>query len=202
MKSIRLKQTVTVPIGLLCVTGGSILINPSPNDLSMKISQLRRKNWVIISPPNLTHAATWLSWPHKEASWPGKIDSIYPPYCLFIKALAENETVHINVLNEAMKSFAIEKLQAVSANMESVEFYTHPTNDAWCRDHGPAFLINPVQRKKIIVDWDYNAWGNKYPPYDLDDVIPTLLRQHLICPFFIRALSWKAAQWISTAKER
>jgi agmatine deiminase len=24
--------------------------------------------------------ATWLSWPHKEASWPGKLDSIYPSY--------------------------------------------------------------------------------------------------------------------------
>ncbi|MFN9113285.1 MAG: agmatine deiminase family protein, partial [Bacteroidota bacterium] len=31
------------------------------------------------------HDATWLSWPHKEASWPGKIDSIYPAYSLFVK---------------------------------------------------------------------------------------------------------------------
>src|SRR5664279_10466 len=124
------------------------------------------------------HAATWLSWPHKEASWPGKIASIYTPYCLFIKALAENEPVHINVVNDEMKSFAIERLQAVSANMESVKFYTNPTNDAWCRDHGPAFLINPgAAQPKIIIDWNYNAWGNKYPPFDLDDRIPTLIAQ-------------------------
>ena len=25
------------------------------------------------------------------------------------------------------------------------------------------------------MDWGYNAWGDKYPPYDLDDVIPTLI---------------------------
>jgi agmatine deiminase len=37
------------------------------------------------------HEATWLSWPHKEASWPGKIDSIYPNYSLFVKYLAESE---------------------------------------------------------------------------------------------------------------
>jgi agmatine deiminase len=122
------------------------------------------------------HAATWLSWPHKEASWPGKIASIYAPYCLFIKALTENEFVHINVVNEEMKMFAKEKLLAISANMEKVKFFTHPTNDAWCRDHGPAFLINPdAEQKKIIIDWNYNAWGNKYPPYDLDDRIPTLI---------------------------
>jgi agmatine deiminase len=122
------------------------------------------------------HAATWLSWPHKEESWPGKIESIYRPYCLFIQALTGEEDVHINVLNDEMKHFAQEKLKAVSVNMERVKFYTHPTNDAWCRDHGPAFLINPnAAQPKIIIDWNFNAWGNKYPPFDLDDRVPTLI---------------------------
>jgi agmatine deiminase len=122
------------------------------------------------------HAATWLSWPHKKASWPGKIASIYTPYCLFIKALTENEFVHINVANDEMKTFATEKLMSISVNLDKVKFYSHPTNDAWCRDHGPAFLIKPgVQQPKIIIDWNYNAWGNKYPPFDLDDRIPTLI---------------------------
>jgi len=122
------------------------------------------------------HFATWLSWPHKEASWPGKMNSIYAPYCQFIKNLAEQEFVHINVNNEHMKAFAREKLEALSINMERVRFFTHPTNDAWCRDHGPAFLTNETAAQpKIIVDWNYNAWGNKYPPYDQDDRIPTMI---------------------------
>jgi agmatine deiminase len=122
------------------------------------------------------HAATWLSWPHKEASWPGKIQQIYPAYCFFIKELSEQEAVHINVSNEEMKSFAREKLEAASVNLDRVKFFTHPTNDAWCRDHGPAFLVNPAAAQpKIIIDWNYNAWGNKYPPYDLDDRIPSLI---------------------------
>jgi agmatine deiminase len=122
------------------------------------------------------HFATWLSWPHKQESWPGKINSIYPFYCLFIKALTENEFVHINVVNEEMKIFAQEKLEAISTNMDRLRFYTHPTNDAWCRDHGPAFLVNPnAAQPKIVIDWNYNAWGNKYPPFDLDDRIPTLI---------------------------
>ena len=59
----------------------------------------------------------------------------------------------------------------------------HPTNDAWCRDHGPAFVINTsAEQKKIIVDWGYNAWGGKYPPFDLDDNIPTLIAQHYKIP--------------------
>ena len=117
------------------------------------------------------HEATWLSWPHKEASWPGKINAIYPFYALFIKTIALGEKVCINVADEAMKNFAIAHLQKASVDLSKIEFYFHPTNDAWCRDHGPAFLINPnADVKKIIVDWNYNAWGNKYPPYELDDV--------------------------------
>jgi agmatine deiminase len=125
------------------------------------------------------HAATWLSWPHKEASWPGKIETIYPSYCQFIKELIKGEKVCINVNDEAMKNFAIDHLHQADVDFTKVEFYFHPTNDAWCRDHGPAFLINPkAEQKKIIVDWNYNAWGNKYPPFDLDDVVPTLIGKH------------------------
>jgi len=131
------------------------------------------------------HAATWLSWPHKEASWPGKIHTIYPYYCQFIKELTKGEKVCINVNDEAMKNFAVDHLQAGEVDLTRIEFFLHPTNDAWCRDHGPAFLINPnAQQKKIIVDWDYNAWGNKYPPFDLDDVVPTLIAESYRIPVY------------------
>ena len=128
------------------------------------------------------HTATWLSWPHKEASWPGKIESIYPVYAQFIKLVAEGEKVNINIVDEAMKQKAIGHLQKVNADLKNINFFFHPTNDAWCRDHGPAFLINPDEKKKIIVDWGYNAWGNKYPPFDLDDNIPTLIADHYKIP--------------------
>lgn len=131
------------------------------------------------------HEATWLSWPHKEESWPGKMNSIFPSYCAFIRHLAESEKVCINVNDEAMKKLAEKKLSAAGADLSRVQFYFHPTNDAWCRDHGPAFLTNPkADEKKIIVDWNFNAWGNKYPPFDLDDLIPTLIAKELNLPVF------------------
>lgn len=129
------------------------------------------------------HEATWLSWPHKEASWPGKINSIYPSYCEFIRILTLGEKVRINVVDEQMKNFALQHLINAKVDLKQVEFFYHPTNDAWCRDHGPAFLVNPdADIKKIIVDWGYNAWGNKYPPYDLDDVVPSLIGKHYNIP--------------------
>ncbi|MGK6350870.1 agmatine deiminase family protein [Parapedobacter sp. DT-150] len=131
------------------------------------------------------HRATWLSWPHKEASWPGKLETVFGPYCQFIKEVSAGEQVCINVADAAMEASATTHLLHAGVDLSRVTFYHHPTDDAWCRDHGPAFLINPdADTKKIIVDWGYNAWGNKYPPYEQDDVIPTLIGKALDIPVY------------------
>jgi len=131
------------------------------------------------------HVATWLSWPHKEASWPGKIETIFPRYAEFIKYLSLSEKVRINVLDEKMRDFALDYITNAGADINNVEFFFHPTNDAWCRDHGPAFVINPnAEQKKAVIDWGYNAWGGKYPPFDLDDVIPTLIAKQFNLPVY------------------
>ncbi len=131
------------------------------------------------------HSATWLSWPHNPDTWPGKIDSIYPSYALFIKTLIAGELVNINVADQAMEQSAREVLMQHNVPMDGVNFFHHPTNDAWCRDHGPAFLVQPGHHQpKVIVDWGHNAWGGKYPPYDLDDVIPTLIGKAYAIPVY------------------
>ena len=148
------------------------------------------------------HTATWLSWPHKEESWPGKIGLIYPKYCEFIKVLTEGELVRISVSDEQMKAFAVQQLTSAGVDLKRVEFFEIPTNDAWCRDHGPAFLIDPITKQKVIVDWGYNAWGNKYPPYELDDVVPTKIGAYWGYLFITRALLWKADRLILTGMAR
>jgi len=128
--------------------------------------------------------ALWLSWPHKEASWPGKLNLIYKPYCEFILQVSRHQKVCINVSDAGMQQFALSEIEKFAplvsgARLNAISFYLHPTNDAWCRDHGPAFLLNRSTNEKAIVDWGYNAWGDKYPPYDLDDVIPTRIGESL-----------------------
>lgn len=131
------------------------------------------------------HAATWLSWPHKEASWPGKISTIYPAYSEFVKLLAEGEEVHINVADQKMENIAKSHLVKAEADLSKVFFHHFPTNDAWCRDHGPAFLVNEkAAHRKALVKWNYNAWGDKYPPYDLDNEIPFQIAKYRNIPCF------------------
>lgn len=126
------------------------------------------------------HRSTWLSWIHKEASWPGKLELAYPAYLEFISKLSRHEQVNINVAGVEMEEDARRRLKDWLPVWENIVFHHFETNDAWCRDHGPAFLLHKnIPGKKAIVDWDYNAWGNKYPPFDLDDVIPTKIGKKL-----------------------
>jgi agmatine deiminase len=136
------------------------------------------------------HEATWLSWPHKEASWPGKIETIFPVYAQMVAALARSETVHINVNDAAMEAAARGHLQHVGVASEigtRIRFHHFPTNDAWCRDHGaimlkhgdPAAAAGKRLNSRLATDWNYNAWGDKYPPYDLDNLIPAKMAELL-----------------------
>jgi agmatine deiminase len=99
-----------------------------------------------------------------------------------IEALIESEQVCINVCNDAHEAEAREVLRGLP--MERISFHSIPTNEPWCRDHGPIFLTRDRDPKLAVVDWDYNAWGNKYPPFDLDEVVPTRLAQILNVPVF------------------
>jgi agmatine deiminase len=38
--------------------------------------------------------------------------------------------------------------------------------------------------KAAIVDWGFNAWGGKYPPFDDDDAVPTRIAEELKLPLF------------------
>src|SRR3984885_7954757 len=176
---------VTGHTGLFCVIAGLILTSRSQGGLLMKNSLTPKELGYHFPAEFAPHEATWLSWPHKEGSWPGKIHAIYPYYGQFIKELTSGERVCINVNDFPMKSFAENCLLEAGVDLGKIEFFFHPTDDAWCRDHGPAFLINPkAEKKKVIVDWGYNAWGGKYPPFDLDDVIPAKIGAHFNIPVY------------------
>jgi agmatine deiminase len=132
------------------------------------------------------HRGTWLSWPHKEASWPGKFGPVPGIFARMVRHLADGEEVHINVAGPAMEQEVRRLLADQGAGSGNVFFHYNPTNDAWCRDHGPIFLQRDVAgvREQAVVDWTFNAWGGKYPPYDLDDVIPARIASEYGLPVF------------------
>ena len=131
------------------------------------------------------HRGTWLSWPHKEASWPGKFEPVPAIFAEIVRALAPHEEVHLNAGDEDLEASARAALRRAEVPLASVFFHRHPTDDAWCRDHGPIFVQRPGpdgRAEQLILDWGYNAWGGKYPPFALDDAIPSRIAAELGLP--------------------
>lgn len=120
------------------------------------------------------HAGTWLTWPRPDGiSFPGRYLTVPPVYGRLIQQLTRVEDVNINVWDAEMEAWVRDLLGDIPG-LERVKFHHFPAYEPWCRDHGPIFLVRQADGKheRAIVDWDYNAWGGKYPPFDLDDVIP------------------------------
>jgi agmatine deiminase len=129
------------------------------------------------------HAATWLTWPRPDGiSFPDKYDTVPPVYAELIRNLVPYEEVHINVWDGKMEEWVRGLLEKERTPLERVFFHHFPAYEPWCRDHGPIFVVREGNR--AIVDWGYNAWGNKYPPFDLDDAIPQHVARYRNLPLF------------------
>ena len=126
------------------------------------------------------HVATWITFPHNDHSWQEeKLGQMYPEYFALIRAISQGEQVRINVNSLELKLFVESQLPAYGIDPSKIEFNVQPTNDAWCRDHGPAFLVKEGVTDRLVVDWEYNAWGGKYPPFSDDNALPLTIASRL-----------------------
>lgn len=122
-----------------------------------------------------TQVATWLSWPHNRRTWPGHFDEVPAAFARLVRTLAQYQSVHVL----AGGATVLEDAQRHVGELPQVTIHDIPTNDAWCRDHGPIFLSSRSSLPPALVHWGYNAWGGKYPPFDLDRAVPQRIGEHL-----------------------
>jgi agmatine deiminase len=129
------------------------------------------------------HQATWISWPHNAETWPDGLAEVERVMADAVAALSTGEIVRVNV-RDADHGYHVQRLLAGRAAPGRVTLHRFPTNDAWCRDHGAIFVTRPAAAGDplLALDFQYNAWGGKYPPYDLDNAIPGQMAEALGVP--------------------
>ncbi len=133
------------------------------------------------------HAGTWISWPRPEGiSFPDFYHRSIADVTRVVGAITAFEPVHLNVPNANYERIVWGVLRAAGVRRSRVHFHHIPTNECWTRDHGPAF-VQRTRRGRVetaVVDWGFNAWGGKYPPWDADDAVPTRVAAELGLPVF------------------
>ncbi len=134
------------------------------------------------------HQGTMLTWPHDEQHWPGLFEHVPAIWARMVKELEVGEEVHIISHDEVLETEIKQELKKAGVKGERVHLHRIPSNFAWARDHGPIFVKRSadedpehsrgVVNERLILDFEYNAWGNQWQ-HDLDDAIPTLLAKRL-----------------------
>ncbi len=109
------------------------------------------------------HAACYVSWPCREATWHGHLREAERAYAEVIAALQRFEPV--TVLCDPSTRNA-----ARSALGPDVEFLEVELDDAWIRDNGPIFVRRPDGRV-AAVRFRFNGWGGKFP-HGRDELAP------------------------------
>lgn len=130
------------------------------------------KNLNFAMPPEwVEHTGTFMEWPVQEAMcFPEDYDKVCAGYAQIAKAIAGFEP-----LTMLVNSADLEQAQQLCGPTVKLVELAH--NDAWMRDNGPTFVTTP-QGEIAGVNWRFNAWGEKYTPFDLDDsVAPRLLKK-------------------------
>ncbi|MFT3781257.1 MAG: agmatine deiminase family protein [Nibricoccus sp.] len=123
-------------------------------------------------------AAIWLSWPHRKKTWPKAYHPIPAKFAEIAAAISRFEPVRFNVAR-SLHAVARRELDRAKADMSRIEIFAHSTDDAWCRDHGPIFVKNDRTGEIAITDWQFNAWGGKYPKFKADNGIPAKIAAKL-----------------------
>lgn len=124
--------------------------------------------------------AVWLSWPVEDPRhWGGqKREMMWGKFAEIAAAISQFEPVRINAPGADHQAIQA-ACNLAKAVPERVELFDHPHNDVWCRDHGPIFVKHAETGEVAVTDWDFNAWGGKFPPWDLDDAIPGKIAESL-----------------------
>ncbi len=114
--------------------------------------------------------AIWLSWPSNKESCPKTFHKLQDKFGEIASTISRYERVRISAPMLSHMNIRL-SIADNEGDLSQVDIYENNTNDVWCRDHGPIFIKSNDTGKVAITDWNFNAWGGKFP-YDLDNTIP------------------------------
>ncbi|MEE2663501.1 MAG: agmatine deiminase family protein [Myxococcota bacterium] len=134
-----------------------------------------RRHWPAEWQP---HTATWLAWPHARDTWPGRLEEVERTYVELVRALQGRELVRIGIEGDEREARARRVLADGGVDADrGVEFVALPTDDAWLRDTGPVFARCGAE--PIALDFRFDSWGGKYPPWQRDDRVARRIAAHV-----------------------
>ncbi|MGZ4274878.1 MAG: agmatine deiminase family protein, partial [Solirubrobacteraceae bacterium] len=119
------------------------------------------------------HERTLMGWPCRADLWGETMDQARSDYAAVANAIAAFEPVTM-IANAGAD--AADARAACTAGMEIVEL---ALDDSWLRDCGPIYVVDEGGAVRTAVHFGFNAWGEKFPPWDHDAAVGRLIAERL-----------------------
>jgi agmatine/peptidylarginine deiminase len=136
-------------------------------------------------------SAVLLAWPHAGTDWAARLDEVESTYVALIAAIACRQTVVVCVADDALREHAAQKLADAGVPCANVRYVEVAYDDTWLRDSGPLTLLPSADSSTnndsaVLLDFKFNAWGEKYASTQDDRLVEALFAQGLF-PNALRA---------------
>lgn len=122
-------------------------------------------------------AAVWFAWPVRQDLWSGQIQQVRQQLAALYVLAARYQTVRVLCPRFAQGEL-IAALQT-AGGLQGIELFDYQTDDVWIRDFGPLFMVNAEASELAVVDWAFNAWGNKFPEQARDNAASKWIAEQL-----------------------
>lgn len=124
----------------------------------------------------MPHSATIMLWPSRRSLWEDRYDTARDEYAKVAEAVAQFEPVFMVCEPED----AADVRRRCPSTVSPLPF---GADDSWARDCGPTFVTN-ADEELAVVKFGFNAWGNRFHPYDQDALVPERVAAHFGVPLF------------------
>ncbi|MDR2108746.1 MAG: agmatine deiminase family protein [Coriobacteriales bacterium] len=118
------------------------------------------------------HQGMLMAWPVSEAVWGTGLAGAREAFACVAQSISRFEKV--DMVATAGNAPEAQRLCGPQVRVLELEH-----DDCWMRDSGPTFVIDTATGERVALDWDFNAWGHKYPDFLLDQQLPRRLSELL-----------------------
>ena len=120
------------------------------------------------------HERTVMSWPTSAPIWANALEDARQEYAATARAIARFEPV-LMVANPG------DEASASKGCGPGVDVIALPIDDSWMRDSGP-IIVRDDEGRREGVHFRFNAYGERFVPYDKDAEIASRVLEHLEIP--------------------
>lgn len=112
------------------------------------------------------HKGMIMQWPVENGVFRDRWEEAELVYADVANKISAHEKVYMIVKPEL-------EYEARKLCNSNIEFIVIPHDDSWARDSGPTYIKN--KNKIAMINWEFNAWGQKFHSWEQDNAIPKRL---------------------------